>query len=158
LEISNPSTTPLVVTRSFPGRYESLASIGDFIRGIAHKAGLNNFAAYTVEMAVDEACSNIIEHAYGIEDKGKITCTCKVNTEGLTIILEDYGHPFNPDLVGDPDVNGKLEDRPSHGLGLFFIRQWMDRVEFEFKKGNGNRLTLFKKRQDSPPPKNEKKR
>jgi anti-sigma regulatory factor (Ser/Thr protein kinase) len=60
--------------------------------------------------------------------------------------------------VGDPDINVKLEDRPSHGLGLFFIRQWMDRVEFEFKKGNGNRLTLFKKRQDSPTHKNEKKR
>ncbi|MBI4928234.1 MAG: ATP-binding protein [Anaerolineae bacterium] len=138
--------TPFVVTRSFPGRYDSLAQIGEFIRGITDKAGLNNFAAYTVEMAVDEACSNIIEHAYGAEDQGPITCTCKVNTKGLTIILEDRGRPFDPELVSEPDVTGELEDRPSHGLGLFFIRQWMDEVEFEFESGNGNRLTLYKKR------------
>ncbi len=158
MEISNQSITPLVVTRSFPGRYDSLASIGDFIRGIAHKAGLGSFAAYTVEMAVDEACSNIIEHAYGSEDKGQITCTCKVTKEGLTIILEDHGRPFDPDLIGAPDISGGLEDRPTHGLGLFFIRQWMDKVDFDFKTGNGNRLTLFKKRQASPESKPTKKR
>lgn len=125
---------------------------------MAHKAKLSNFAAYTVEMAVDEACSNIIEHAYGSEDKGQITCTCKVSNEGLTIVLEDYGIPFSPDMINEPDVKGGLDERPSHGLGLFFIRQWMDRVEFDFKKGDGNRLTLFKKRQDSPTHKHEKKR
>ncbi len=145
MEISNPPITPQIITRSFPGRYDSLAQIGEFIRGIAQKAGLGNFAAYTVEMAVDEACSNIIEHAYGGEDRGEITCTCKVNTQGLTIELDDYGKPFNPEDIADPDVSGDLEDRPSHGLGLFFIRQWMDEVEFEFKENHGNHLVLFKK-------------
>lgn len=149
MEVSNQSVTPQVITRSFPGRYDSLALIGEFIRGMAHKAGLGNFAAYTVEMAVDEACSNIIEHAYGGEDRGEILFTCKVSKQGLTIILEDFGKPFDPEIIGDPDVSGPLEDRPNHGLGLYFIRQWMDEVDFEFKENSGNRLTLFKKRSDT---------
>ncbi|HMN59534.1 MAG TPA: ATP-binding protein [Anaerolinea sp.] len=148
MEISEPTITPQIITRSFPGRYDSLAEIGEFIRAIAHKAGMGNFASYTVEMAVDEACSNIIEHAYGGEDRGEISFTCKVNSQGLTIIVEDYGKPFNPETIEDPDLSGDIDERPSHGLGLFFIRQWMDEVDFEFKENSGNRLTLFKKRPD----------
>ncbi len=158
MEISNLSITPLIVTRSFPGRYDSLAQIGDFIRGMSQKAGLGNFAAYSVEMAVDEACSNIIEHAYKGEDQGDINCTCKVNNEGLTIVLEDNGQPFEPEQIGDPDLTSNLDDRPTHGLGLYFIRQWMDEVTFEFKPGNGNRLTLTKRRPPSPRKRNVKKR
>lgn len=125
---------------------------------MSQKAGLGNFAAYSVEMAVDEACSNIIEHAYRGEDNGDISCTCRINNEGLTIVLEDEGYPFDPETIGNPDLTGDLEDRPTHGLGLYFIRQWMDEVEFEFKPGSGNRLTLFKKRPLPPKKRNVKKR
>jgi serine/threonine-protein kinase RsbW len=146
-----------MVTRSFPGRYDSLAEIGDFVREIAIQAGLGNFATYAVEMAVDEACSNIIEHAYGGEGRGEIICTCKVNSQGLIIELEDHGKPFDPQLIADPDLNSGLDNHPSHGLGLFFIRQWMDQVEFEFKENDGNHLILFKKR-PTPPVKNSRNR
>jgi serine/threonine-protein kinase RsbW len=136
----------LNITHIFPGRYDSLSKIDTFIREIAQKAELSDFVIYTVEMAVDEACSNIIEHAYQGEDKGNITCSCEVNEKGLTIILLDNGLPFNPSLVTPPDINADLEDRESHGLGLFFIQKWMDRVEFEVTPNKGNRLTLFKQR------------
>jgi serine/threonine-protein kinase RsbW len=157
LEISNPPVEPEKIARSFPGRYESLAQIGDFIRGVAHKAGLGNFASYTVEMAVDEACSNIIEHAYGGENLGQIKCICKINNEGLTIILEDDGRPFDPEIIDEPKVSGALEDRPAHGLGVYFIRQWMDRVEYVSRIDNRNRLTLFKQRPISLKNKSRKK-
>jgi serine/threonine-protein kinase RsbW len=140
----------LIITHIFPGRYDSLSKIDKFIREVAQKTEMSDFEIYTVEMAVDEACSNIIEHAYQGEDKGDITCTCEVDDKGLTIILLDNGRPFNPELITPPDLNANLEDRESHGLGLFFIQKWMDRVEFEVTPNNGNRLTLYK--QCSPPP------
>jgi serine/threonine-protein kinase RsbW len=143
--ISNPSG----MSRSFPGRYESLASIGQFVRSQAQQTGLDEKAVYQVEMAVDEACSNIIEHAYGAEDKGEISLTCLENEEGLTIILCDTGKPFDPDSVGLPDLSTGLEERESHGLGMFFIREWMDKVEYENKPGVGNILKLFKHRGSS---------
>jgi len=152
---TSKSHANVVTTRSFPGRYESLAKISKFIRGAAQKAGLGDFAVYSVEMAVDEACSNIIEHAYQGEDRGEISCTCKVNTEGLTIVLKDTGKPFNPDAVTTPNLDASLEERESHGLGLVFIYKWMDRVEFKTMPGAGNQLTLFK---SSAPPKGKGKK
>lgn len=152
---TSKSAGNVVTKRSFPGRYESLAKISKFIRSAAQKAGLGDFAVYSVEMAVDEACSNIIEHAYEGEDRGKISCTCKVNPDGLTIVLKDTGRPFNPEVVTMPDLNASLEDRDAHGLGLVFIYKWMDRVEFKTMPDDGNELTLFKSR---VPPKGKGKK
>ena len=135
------------MSRKFPGRFESLASIGQFVRSQAKDSGLDDKAIYQVEMAVDEACSNIIEHAYGGEDQGDISLTCKNSNEGLTVILCDNGKPFDPKAVNSPNLDADLEERESHGLGLFFIYKWMDHVHYDYKPGVGNILTLFKRRQ-----------
>jgi serine/threonine-protein kinase RsbW len=135
----------LQTSKSFPGNYESLAKIGDFIRQIATDAGFESFAVYSIEMAVDEACSNIIEHGYGGEDKGKINCTCSVSSQALTITLQDTGKSFDPSTVDEPNLSENLEERQAHGLGLFFIRQWMDDVQFE-SNGMQNTLTMTKRR------------
>lgn len=143
LGISEPLTS---VTRSFSGTYANLAGIGQFVRGEAQQAGLDDAAVYQVEMAVDEACSNIIEHAYGGEGKGNIDCTCRCEADSLVIVLADEGKSFDPEQIKPPDLQAELEDRESHGLGLFFIREWMDQVEFKFLPSVGNVLTLVKYR------------
>ncbi len=97
-------------------------------------------------MAVDEACSNIIEHAYGGEGKGNIECTCQHEASGLVIVLHDQGRPFKPEEVEPPNLSARLEERESHGLGLFFIREWMDQVEYLANRSGGNTLTLVKLR------------
>ena len=128
----------------FPGRYESLAEIAKFVRQAAEKAGLSKFAAYTVETAVDEACANIIEHAYGGEGLGEIECICKVSEKGLVIILKDQGRPFDPNKIPHPNTKAPLYERADRGLGLYFIHKWMDEVRFEFIPGAGNILTMVK--------------
>ncbi len=138
------SETPTSITRTFPGNYASLASIGQFVRGEAQQAGLDETAIYQVEMAVDEACSNIIEHAYGGEGRGEIDCTCQCEAARLTIVLHDHGKAFDPEQVKPPDLQASLEERESHGLGLFFIREWMDQVEYSAQPGENNTLTLVK--------------
>ena len=75
-------------TVSFPGRFESLPKVGEFVKKAAKSAGLNDKAVYAVQLAVDEACSNIIDHAYGGEGKGEILCSVIVNKDGLTVILK----------------------------------------------------------------------
>lgn len=132
-------------SKSFPGRYQSLAKIGDFVRKVATDAGFESFAVYSVEMAVDEACSNIIEHAYGGEGRGNIRCTCWVTNEALTVSLQDTGRSFDPSTVDKPNLSSNLEERQAHGLGLYFIRQWMDDVQFELN-GRQNTLIMVKHR------------
>ena len=143
---------PTEVDRTFPARFESLASIGQFVRQQAQQSGLDEKAVYQVEMAVDEACSNIIEHAYAGEGDGEIALTCRNNSEGLTIILSDTGISFDPQSVQPPDLNASLEDRASHGLGMFFIHEWMDKVQYQKKPGKGNTLTMFKRRHNPQRP------
>lgn len=131
-------------TATFPAQFDSLAAIGEFVTRAADAAGLDARAVYAVQLAVDEACSNIIEHAYGGEGRGDIECTYIINSHGLTVILRDYGCPFDPTSVPEPDLCASLEDRQAGGLGLYCIRQLMDQVCFEFTSDSGNVLTMVK--------------
>lgn len=133
-------------TLTFPGRYESLAKIAEFVEKHAQQAGLDESASYAIQLAVDEACSNIIEHAYGGENVGEIQCTCKVTQKGLTVILRDQGQPFEPESVPSPDPNLPLEKVKPRGAGLYLIRNLMDEVTFKFTREAGNVLTLVKRR------------
>jgi len=133
-------------TLTFPGRFDSLAAINKFVTRNAEAAGLDAKAVYAVQMAVDEACSNIIEHAYGGEDRGTIECNCRVRPDKLIVTLVDYGCPFDPSSVPLPDLCANLDKRSSGGLGVFFMRQLMDQVQFESTPGAGNTLTLIKHR------------
>jgi len=141
----------IVREREFPGRFESLAEIGEFIKQAAEAAGLNERATYEVELAVDEACSNIIEHAYTCDDdsppseRDDIQCTCRIGDEGLTIVLRDYGRPFDPQSVPEPDRDADLEEREVGGLGLYLMHRLMDEVDFEFTSDDGNVLTMVKR-------------
>jgi serine/threonine-protein kinase RsbW len=129
-----------------PGRYENLAQICDFVRQAAEDAGLESFAVYSVETAVEEACTNIIEHAYGGEGRGDIECSCQADDAGLVVRLRDTGKPFNPDSVREPDIHAPLKKRKDHGLGIFIMRKWMDDVQFEFTPGKGNILVMTKRK------------
>ena len=131
--------------KKFPGRFESLEPISRFVRQAAEEAGLDEMKTYSVELAVDEACSNIIEHAYGEEGKGEIDCSCIIEPDGLTVVIKDRGSSFDPDAV--PEVNTKqpLEERKPGGAGVFLMRKVMDAVRFEFTP-DGNVLTMKKKK------------
>lgn len=109
-------------------------------------AGLNDSEAYQVETAVDEACSNIIEHAYGGENIGDITCCCDCGPGSITITLKDNGKSFSPDNIPAPNINVNLEERESHGLGIFFIKKLMDEVYFDFSNPSENVLVMTKRK------------
>jgi serine/threonine-protein kinase RsbW len=131
-------------TKTFPGRYDNLAKIRRFVSRCARQAGLDEKAVYAVKLAVDEACSNIIEHAYGGEDKGDIKCTCQISEGALTIILRDEGRSFDPEKVPEPRKDVPLKKIKPRGAGLYLIRQLMDEVVFDFSEGEGNTLSLVK--------------
>ncbi len=134
-------------TITIAGRYENLVKLEEFVRQVTQEAGLDSFAIYSVVTAVEEASTNIIEHAYGGEGKGDIQCTCSVDPIGVTIQLHDQGKPFHPEKMKNPDTRAPLGKRNSHGLGLFIMRRWMDEVRFEFSPKSGNTLTMVKYRE-----------
>ncbi len=134
-------------TRVFVAQYESLAVIDEFVAGAADQASFDECTAYQVRLAVDEACSNIIEHAYGGEGSGVIECTYHVEDDCITVILRDHGDPFDPQLVPEPNLSADLGERNGGGLGLYLIRKIMDDVEFDFPAEGGNVLTMVKRKE-----------
>lgn len=133
-----------MVTEVFPGRFGSLSKISQFVVRAARRAGLDDEATYDVQLAVDEACSNIIEHGYGGEGKGKIQCTCSVCGSGLTIVLRDWGVPFDAAEAKEPDFGVALNSLQIRGAGLWLIRKSMDEVSYRTLPEGGNQLTLIK--------------
>ncbi len=140
---------------TFPARYESLEAISRYIRDACAAAHLDENASYQVQLSVDEACSNIIGHAYGAECDDPIEVRYSVTPEGLTVELHDHGKPFDPSEVRNPDLGATLEERGIGGLGIFLMRRCMDEVEFrivpptsasESTTEPGNYLTLVKRR------------
>lgn len=132
-------------TVRFPGRYSSLDEICRFAREAASQAGLGPEAIYEVDLATNEGSSNIIDHAYGGESDQLIECTCEIDDSGLTVTLRDWGEPFDPAEVDEPDFNVPLEQLSLRGAGLRIIRRSMDEVAYHSNQDGGNSLTMKKR-------------
>ncbi|MBN2044733.1 MAG: ATP-binding protein [Anaerolineales bacterium] len=131
-------------TKVFPGKYSSLAEISDFIAENTKLAGFDEKETYAVQLAVDEACSNIIEHSYGEELAGEIECDCQSSETGITIVLKDSGKPFSPEDVPELEVGIPLFEVRERGAGLFLMKKLMDEVQFDFPETGGTTLTMIK--------------
>jgi serine/threonine-protein kinase RsbW len=136
-------------TSIFPAKFDQLEAIREFAGQAARDMGMDDSDTYTVELAVDEACTNIIEHAYRGTKGGDIECTCDAGEDNLTIILRDHGTPFDPTSLPTPDLAAKLEHRKVGGLGVYLIRKLMDEVRFEPLAESGNVLTMVKRRKQA---------
>ena len=126
------------------GRLENLATIADFVVKAAQAADLNEKATFEVQMAVDEACTNVIKHGYGEEENGKIALCCECAEDNFVVTIRDYGQPFDPGAIPPPDITCGLAERCNGGLGLYFMRRLMDEVCFHFDT-EGNELTMIKR-------------
>jgi anti-sigma regulatory factor (Ser/Thr protein kinase) len=127
-----------------PARYDRIKQICSFVVDAANVAGLDESSTFQCQIAVDEACTNIIEHGYEGEDKGRIEVICNTNPGVLKIELLDQAPPFDPDKVPEPDLGAPLEEMKIGGLGIYFMKKMMDDVSFSRENGT-NRLALLKR-------------
>lgn len=111
----------------------------------ATKAGFDERALYEIQLAVDEACANVVDHAYQGADPGDIEVFCRLDDQVLTVRVRDWGKGFDLDTVEDPDLEAPLEERSLGGLGLFLVRQVMDSVQFTSDPELGNELMMSKR-------------
>ncbi|MEN9935056.1 MAG: hypothetical protein RLZZ387_1635 [Chloroflexota bacterium] len=131
-------------TLTVPARLESLALISDFIIEATTAAGLDDHAAWQVQLAVDEAATNVIQHGYLPESDGVIDLAWRVDGPNFVVTLHDFGRRFNPDDVPPPDLDSPLEERQAGGLGIYLMSRLMDSVRYEFDDHRGNLLTMTK--------------
>lgn len=123
------------------GSLEQLARLRDFINLTAPHFGCAEQDTFAFELACDEAAANIFSHAF--EHKtGQLQVEFWREGNTVSVCLMYHGRGFDPSQVPEPDLTAPLEKRPVGGLGLYFMRQLMSEVDFEFDAVNGNKLTM----------------
>jgi len=130
----------------FAAKFEYLDEIREFVGEIARTGGFSDKDVYNIQLATDEAASNIIEHAYENQPDGILDLSCGVRSDVITIILIDHGGSFDPSDVPPPDLKADLSDRKIGGLGLFLMRKLMDEVHYESRPDKSNVLTMTKRK------------
>ncbi len=125
-----------------------VASICDFVARAGWDLGLDNRLIYDLQLAVDEACINVIRHAYDGSD-GEIEVSIDLTDKGVQAVIRDWGAAFDPLSVPEPDVSASLHERTPGGLGLFLMRNVMDQVDFQFDAERGNTLTMIRRLGDA---------
>ncbi len=133
-------------TTHFPAKFEFLDEIREFVGDSARNNGFGDKDIYNIQLATDEAASNIIEHAYDGRTDGVLDLSCGMKSEEFTIVLVDHGLPFDPSEVPLPDLQADLSDRKIGGLGIYLMRKLMDEVHYHSNSKTGNVLTMIKRK------------
>jgi serine/threonine-protein kinase RsbW len=132
-------------TLTFPTTFDILDEIRSFVGDQAREAGFNAKDIYSIQLATDEAASNVIEHAYGGKPDGMFDVSCEFRIDHLIITLLDHGKTFDPSRVEEPNLKADLLDRKIGGLGIYLMHKLMDEVHYESTPA-GNFLTLVKRK------------
>ena len=122
---------------------ESLSIFRDFITECCAQNNISDNTVLELKLAVDEACTNIIEHGYKGIDPGSIILSFRIESERILVQITDFGHIFEPEETQKPDLEAALEDRELGGLGLYLIYQTMDNIDYQ-SSTEGNTLTFTK--------------
>jgi anti-sigma regulatory factor (Ser/Thr protein kinase) len=108
---------------------------------ISARAGFDPEQRDKLVLAVDEACTNVIRHAYGSSGcDERIVIAINIGPERFEIAIRDFGSPADPATFRGRDLS---EVRPG-GLGIHFIKSAVDQIEYDNPPGGGTRLKLIK--------------
>jgi len=127
-----------------PSQTDNLELIRNFIAGLAKKVGFDIEESNKIELAVDEACTNVIEHAYQHDENQDIDIAIKLDYNKLTVVVTDRGQSFNVEEVDLPDMETYLAELRVGGLGIYLIKTLMDEVDYRSKPGVKNEVTMVK--------------
>jgi len=122
---------------------DELPILAEKIEELADQWGLAMPLAMNINLALEEAVSNVIFYAFDDEKEHDIKIVISLENKILSIEIIDDGKPFDPTARKEPDVSLPAEDRPIGGLGIFLIRKMMDNVTYT-RHNNLNTLTLLK--------------
>ena len=127
-----------------PAHINVLGELRNFVESVAIHCGLGRDDAFAFKLAVDEICTNIIQYGYEGREPGLLSLSFRVDGNTAKLIIQDDGKFFPPDQAKSPDIEAGWENREIGGLGIFFVRELMDRVAYSKTGENLNQLILEK--------------
>ena len=127
-----------------PSQKDNLEIIRNFISAIARKVGFKDEDVNKIELAVDEACTNVIRHAYEDDETQNIDIAIKIDFQKLAIVVTDRGKSFNVEEIELPDMDAYLAELRVGGLGIYLMKTLMDEVEYHSEPGVKNEVRMVK--------------
>ncbi len=131
--------------KSIDASTKNLAEVRDFVDEHAKNHGFNKQQIADIRLAVDEAITNIIKHAYQQDDSRSIDIEVTLEENSICIQLQDTGKRFRMNKYSEPDIEKKIKERKRGGMGLFLIHSLMDSVTYTSNNGL-NEMVMCKNR------------
>lgn len=132
-----------------PSATRHLSEVRAFVREHAEAAGFEERTVAAIALAVDEACTNVIEHAYHGHHPEPETAPVDIEIEtkpdALVVHIRDEGAAFDREAYEHPDLMAFAARRKSGGFGVHIMHRLMDRVEYR-TRGGMNECSLTKYR------------
>lgn len=123
---------------------ENLSLIRDFVSTAAIDAGVQPDVVENIILAVDEACTNIIKHAYQSFPDGELIIKTKSTLSRFVVSITDYGKSFKPKMIPEPDLQKYYRQKRVGGLGMYLMKTLMDDVKYVSVPGKYNEVLLSK--------------
>ena len=135
-------------TLAIPSSTRYLEAVRNFVVTHAQEADFPEDAVEQFKIAVDEACTNVIEHAYGGQAGHEVDIAIIIDADRFTVRIRDEGQPFDQSKYHEPNLIELTKKGKAGGLGVHIIRRLMDRVEYR-TRGQINEIRMTKYRNDT---------
>ena len=126
---------------------ENIGFVRQSLGKLQEKYKLSRNLIYKVQLAVEEAITNIIRHGYEGKQKGRIRLEVSVHHFSLRVIVIDRGREFDLRRVGKPDLHQYVRVGKIGGLGIMMIKNLIDYIDYRITD-RGNELYLIKYRKN----------
>ena len=140
--MSDGSDKRALMELRFPSDSKYLNMVHELARLMAESTGFEKIEAEKIALAVDEATTNVVQHAYAGEPDHEIEIHFDPEGESLDIVIFHEGEPLDTMPVPDFDLDKLVAERRTGGLGLTIMRQMMDKVEHQ-KTGTGKSMCVM---------------
>ncbi len=135
---------PKKISKTIPSRTDNLLEVREFVSEAARQFGFGDEDVANIVLAVDEACTNIIKHAYQYAPDKEILVSIVRNNGSFEVKIKDNGKNFDPNELRPPDLKQNLSHHRRGGLGVYLMKKLMDKVEYHFTEGKSNEVSLVK--------------
>lgn len=146
--MSSESSTPRALMElRFPSDSKYLHMVHELTRLLAESTGFEKVEAERIALAVDEATTNVVQHAYDGEQGREIEIHFDPNGDSLEIVIFHDGKPLASVPVPEFDLEELVAEHKTGGLGLTIMRQMMDKVEHTEAEAGKSKCVLVRYKQ-----------
>ncbi len=133
------------IERTFKSRTKNLKDIREYIQNFLSSNKASREDIEKIILAIDEACTNKIKHAYKYNPDGDILISLELKDEIFKAEISDWGEKFEPEKIQIPNIQENYKSQKKGGFGIYLMNQLMDVVEYKFLDEGENKIILMKK-------------